>query len=59
MISVTYEFVDFTGDTTAYKDKVPKSMANATSSLAQQKRNPSTFGPGHLDSLAPSEVISR
>jgi hypothetical protein len=29
MISVTYEFVDFTGESTAYKDHVPRRLANA------------------------------
>lgn len=38
MISVTYEFVDFTGESTAYKDRVPKRLALANASgLAQAK----------------------
>lgn len=36
MISVTYEFVDFTGESTAYKERMPRRLANA-SGLTQAK----------------------
>jgi len=46
MISVTYDFVDFTGQTAVYKDKVPRREAQLqqTSALAQNS-NASEYKP--------------
>lgn len=49
MISVTYEFVDFTGESTAYKDRMPRREATASGLIKTKPVETAPTGTSGLD----------